>query len=75
MNASAGALLLIGFFLVSLLAGFLWVQWRRETARRVETEIELSLMRRENVTRLPARPSDSARCSASRSTPFPARCW
>ena len=42
MNASAGALLLIGLFLVSLLAGFLWVQWRRETARRVETEIALS---------------------------------
>ena len=47
MNASAGALLLIGLFLVSLLAGLFWVQSRRETARRVETEIELSLMRRE----------------------------
>ena len=47
MNAGAGALLLIGLFLVSLLAVFLWVQWRREAARRVETEIALSVMRRE----------------------------
>jgi two-component system phosphate regulon sensor histidine kinase PhoR len=47
MNAGAGALLLIGLFLVSLLAIFLWVQWRREAARRVETEIALSVMRRE----------------------------
>jgi two-component system phosphate regulon sensor histidine kinase PhoR len=47
MDASAGALLLIGLFLVSLFAGFLWVQWRRESARRVEDEIALNVTRRE----------------------------
>jgi two-component system phosphate regulon sensor histidine kinase PhoR len=47
MDASAGALLLIGLLLVSLFAGFLWVQWRRESVRRVETEIALNVARRE----------------------------
>src|SRR6516162_5088051 len=47
MDASAVALLLIALFLLSLFAGFLWVQWRRETARRFESEIALSATRRE----------------------------
>ena len=47
MDAGAGALLLIVLFLVSIFAGFLWFQWRRETARRVETEIALNATRRE----------------------------
>ncbi len=47
MNASAGALLLAGLFLVSLFAGFLWVQWRREATRRLEMEIALSVTHRE----------------------------
>ena len=45
MNASAGALLLIGLFLVESARGF-WVRWRRETAARRDRN-ELSLMRRE----------------------------
>jgi two-component system phosphate regulon sensor histidine kinase PhoR len=47
MDASAGALLLVGLFLVSLFAGFLWVQWRRALARRFEAEMALSATRRE----------------------------
>jgi two-component system, OmpR family, phosphate regulon sensor histidine kinase PhoR len=47
MDAGAGALLLIALFLVSLFSGFLWVQWRREAARRVEMEIALSATHRD----------------------------
>jgi len=47
MDASASALLLSALFLVSLFAGFLWVQWRRAAARLVETEIALTNARRD----------------------------
>jgi two-component system phosphate regulon sensor histidine kinase PhoR len=47
MDASAGALLLIVLFLVSIFAGVLWFQWRREATRRVEMEIALNATRRE----------------------------